>query len=265
MTTTDEVQQQRIIDWRKSSNILTWCIEGTQSLTQWEHPEFFLCSDDFHLRQEERGDQTRSLLSFMKSYWSRSCCYYAVSNNLVGVKVKLFAATVTNMITDEDTDDKDVGVPTSALSILLPHHHLLILFSSREKGNSLAEAEAALGARVMRHLGALRQLYQLGFTLCWHSHLCHNPSIKVHVRAVNILLTWWASLLSFSSPSSSCRCLRPSEWVGPWEPLRLVMGQDAFRNSDTICKMQDTSSGTAMPSASRICRNIIMTLHEWAS
>lgn len=86
-----------------------------------------------------------------------------------------------------------------------------------------------------------------------------QPSIKGRARTVNRLLTqcaeltWWAALLPFPSPSSPCGCLRPSGWVGPWEPLRLVMGQGSFRYSDSTCKMQDTSSGTAMPSASRIC------------
>lgn len=43
------------------------------------------------------------------------------------------------------------------MPIFLPHHHLLVLFSSREEGNGLAEAEAAFGTRVMLHLGALKE------------------------------------------------------------------------------------------------------------
>lgn len=58
--------------------------------------------------------------------------------------VKLFVVTVTNMIHDEDNDDEDAHTP--AMHIVLPHHHLFVLFSSGEEGNSLAEAEAALSA-----------------------------------------------------------------------------------------------------------------------
>lgn len=65
--------------------------------------------------------------------------------------------------------------------------------------------------------------------------------------------TWCASVLPFTSPSSPCGCVRPSWLAGPWEPQRLVMGRGSFRYSDTTCNKQDTSSGTAMPSASRIC------------
>lgn len=152
-------------------------------------------------------------------------------------------------------------VRTSAVAVFLPHHHLLILFSSREKGNSLAEAEAALSStRVMLHLGALNTVLSLSICSIFTLKRLSQPSIKVHIRAVlrNVLLlqcaaelTWCASLLSFPSPSSPRGCLRPSGC--PWEPLRLVIGQGPFRYSDTTCKMQDASSGTAMPSASRIC------------
>lgn len=47
---------------------------------------------------------------------------------------------------------------TPAMPIFLPHH-LLVLFSSREEGNSLAEAEAALSTRVTLHLGALKNFF----------------------------------------------------------------------------------------------------------
>lgn len=68
--------------------------------------------------------------------------------------VKLFE--VTKMIHDEDNDDEDACVRTPAVPVFLPHHHLLVLFSSREEGHSLAEAEAALSTRVVLHLGALK-------------------------------------------------------------------------------------------------------------
>lgn len=73
-------------------------------------------------------------------------------NHLAGIKVKLFV--VTKMIHDEDNDVEHVRTP--AMPIILPHHHLLVLFSSRKEGNSLAEAEAALSAQVVLHLGALK-------------------------------------------------------------------------------------------------------------
>lgn len=138
---------------------------------------------------------------------------------------------------------------TPAMPIFFPHHHLLVLFSSREEGNSLAEAEAALSTRVVFHLGAQK-------TNSWISYgyiyilTPPKPSIKVHSPNQ---LTWCASLLPLPSPSSPRGCLRPSGCVGPCGPLRLVMGQGSFRYSDTTCRMQDTSSGIAMPSASRIC------------
>lgn len=49
-----------------------------------------------------------------------------------------------------------VGLLTPAVPIFLPPHHLLVFLSSREEGDSLAEAEAAFCTCVMLHLGALR-------------------------------------------------------------------------------------------------------------
>lgn len=44
---------------------------------------------------------------------------------------------------------------TSAAPVLLPHHHLLVLFSGGQEGDGLAEAEAALASRVLSGAGAL--------------------------------------------------------------------------------------------------------------
>lgn len=65
---------------------------------------------------------------------------------------KPFVMTVTNTNRDEENEDEGACVRTPAVPIFFPHHHLLILFSSREEGNSLAEAEAALSARVVHRL-----------------------------------------------------------------------------------------------------------------
>lgn len=64
----------------------------------------------------------------------------------MSVMVKLFVRTVTNMIHDEDNTDEGAFVRTHAMPIFLSHHHLLVFFSSREEGNSLAETEAALSS-----------------------------------------------------------------------------------------------------------------------
>lgn len=69
--------------------------------------------------------------------------------------VKLFVVAVIEMVRSEMTRiSLGVCQHTPAMPILLPHHHLFVLFSSREEGNSLAEAEAALSTCVMFHLGA---------------------------------------------------------------------------------------------------------------
>lgn len=102
----------------------------------------------------------------------------------------------------------------------------------------------------MLHLRAVKTTFSVRvYSVFVFKHL--PQAIKVKILLTQCAgLTWCASLLAFPSPSSPCGCLRPS---GPWELLRLVMGQGSLRYSDTTCKMQDTSSGTAMPSASRIC------------
>lgn len=64
--------------------------------------------------------------------------------------------------------------------------------------------------------------------------------------------TWRVSLLPLLSVSPPSVCLRPSVCVGPCDPLRLVIGHGSLRYSDTTCRIQDTSSGTVTPSASRI-------------
>lgn len=57
---------------------------------------------------------------------------------------------------DDNGQDGDKCVFTTAVPIFLPRRHLSVLFGSREEGNSLAEAEAALSARVLLHFGALQ-------------------------------------------------------------------------------------------------------------
>lgn len=76
---------------------------------------------------------------------------------------------------------------------------------------------------------------------------------KMHFLTIYEMFTWCVSLLPFPSPLSPWGCLKPSAWTGPCEPPRVVIGQGSFRYSDTACKMQGTSSGTSIPSASRIC------------
>lgn len=136
---------------------------------------------------------------------------------------------------------------TPATPIFLSHHHLFILFSSREEGHSLAQAEAALSACVMLYFGALKRFISLDYIFI---QTPPNASNKLYSLSQ---LTWGASLLPLLSTWSPPGCIRSSGWVGPWEPLRLVTGQGSFRYSDTNCKTEDTSSGTATPSASRIC------------
>lgn len=143
-------------------------------------------------------------------------------------------------------------VLTRVMPVFLSHHHFLIFFSSREEGHSLAEAEAALGSWVMLHLWDLRTDWS-GSTL----NTFHKQSITLNKTTFLewkcVEFTWSASLLPLASPSSPGGCFNVSGGLGPWGPLRFVMGQGSFRYSDTTCKMHDTSSGTAMPSPSRIC------------
>lgn len=64
--------------------------------------------------------------------------------------------------TDRKGNHRQSNVHTSAAPILLPHHHLLILVSSGQEGDSLAEAEAAFASRVLSHVRALMKVRQWG-------------------------------------------------------------------------------------------------------
>lgn len=151
-------------------------------------------------------------------------------------------------------------VLTPAASIFLPHHHLFIFFSSWEEGHSLAEAKAALSTCIMLHFGALERHTAVSAKII-NTFEHQREIIDVYSPRQ---LTWCASLLPLLSTSPPPGRIRPSWWVGPWEPLRLVMGQGCFRYSDSNCKMDGTSSGTTMPSVSRICHlNPCHKTSEW--
>lgn len=181
----------------------TWCREGIQNLTRWGLPGFSPRRDSAHLTQRKRECSLKR-------------CLHQQEHRL--------------------------NVRTSAASILLPHHYLLVLFSSGQEGDSLAQAEAAFTSRVLSPIGALMVVQQWGLPL---------TAVNFSLCAV---FTWCACLLPLAFLPFPGGCGRPSCWAGPWVPLRFVMGQGSFKCSDTSCKMQDNSSGTSMPSASRICR-----------
>lgn len=193
------------------------------------------------VRETERG--TEGTKQLMIPYWSRSRNYCVVSEHLMSVMVKF--SLMTNMTHGEVKNNERAFVLTCAMPVFLSHHHFLIFFSSREEGNSLAEAEAALSSWVMLHLWDLRTDWS-GSTL----NTFHKQSITLNKTTFlgwkGVEFTWSASLLPLANPSSP-------GGLGPWGPLRFVMGHGSFRYSDTTCKMHDTSSGTAMPSPSRIC------------
>lgn len=71
---------------------------------------------------------------------------------------KMFPKEV--FVENSNREDWWSNVCTSAAPILLPHHYLLILFSSRQEGDSLAEAEAAFTSRVLPRIGALTVVQQ---------------------------------------------------------------------------------------------------------
>lgn len=90
-----------------------------------------------------------------------------------------------------------------------------------------------------------------------HSQQCTTP-----LRPCRVPCTCCACLLPLLFLPFPVGWTSPSWWAGPWVPLRLVMGQGSLKCSDTSCKMQDNSSGTSMPSASRICSwNIHGSIH----
>lgn len=138
--------------------------------------------------------------------------------------------------TNGNRDHRGSNVHTFAAPIVLPHHYLLILFRSGQEGDSLAEAEAAFTSRV------LTEVQQWGL-----------PPRAVNYSSCAVF-TWWACLPPLAFLPFPVRCGRSSCGAGPWVLPRLVMGQGSFKCSDTSCRMQDNSSGTSMPSASRICR-----------
>lgn len=148
----------------------------------------------------------------MIPYWSRGWNYYAISGHLVSVMVKFFL--MTNMTHGEDKNDEGAFVLTHAMPIFLSHHHFLIFFSSREEGNSLAEAEAALSSWVMLRLWGLRTVWS-GRTL----NTFHKLSIKSNKTTDNILIMKMCRVYLVCLSPPSCFSLLPS---GMFECLRVT-------------------------------------------
>lgn len=170
-------RQRHIIDWREHSSTLTWCREGTQSLTQWELPEFSACSGCLHLGEgEKETNHCHGLLSplmlFRKEVIIVRCCDQAMS----------------------DKSGWGWAQRTPATSVFPPHHHVLVLFSSREEGHRLAQAEAAFSARVVLHLGALHTDFITQDLHCICTQTLNTRRIASSPRPV-----CWAHLLCLSS------------------------------------------------------------------